>query len=540
MATSADNAKKGQTLYNGIVLPATWPPVQAAVTRNVQPVPYLKNPPAVIPIDVGRQLFVDDFLVQDTTLARTHHQPEYYAGNPVLKPDRPWEVSKRGPIAMPFSDLVAYDPAEKIYKMWYLSAAPAGTCYATSRDGLTWEKPLLDVLPGTNAVHTTKRDSGSVFLDLEAKDPNERYKMILWAFDAGPENLMTYLSADGIHWRGPITRLKGTGDRTTAFYNPFRKVWVFSIRAWWPGEMGRGRFYVETPEFTTPLAGLPQLPWLGADVKDLPYPGYGVTTQLYNHDAAPYESLMIGMFSIWHGDSSARNPKNPPKMVQDFEAGRPKINVVKIGYSRDGYHWYRPDRRPFMNVAEKKGDWNWGNVQSIGGGCLIVGDKLYLYFSGRGGKGFPGNNDHDHGCCVGLAMLRRDGFASMDAGAAGGELTTRPVTFKGKHLFVNVDCPGGKLSAEVIGPDNKPLPGFTLADCTPVTGDTTCRQITWKGGDDLSKFAGQPVRFRFQLAGGGKLYAFWVSPEKTGASHGYVAAGGPGFTGPTDTVGAVK
>jgi hypothetical protein len=35
----------------------------------------------------------------------------------------------------------------------------------------------------------------------------------------------------------------------------------------------------------------------------------------------------------------------------------------------------------------------------------------------------------------------------------------------------------------------------------------------------------------------GKLYAFWVSPDASGASRGYVAAGGPGFTGPTDTVG---
>jgi hypothetical protein len=36
------------------------------------------------------------------------------------------------------------------------------------------------------------------------------------------------------------------------------------------------------------------------------------------------------------------------------------------------------------------------------------------------------------------------------------------------------------------------------------------------------------VRFRFTLTNG-KLYAFWVSPETTGASHGYVAAGGPGI-----------
>ena len=45
------------------------------------------------------------------------------------------------------------------------------------------------------------------------------------------------------------------------------------------------------------------------------------------------------------------------------------------------------------------------------------------------------------------------------------------------------------------------------------------------------------VRFRFHLRNG-ELYAFWVSPEASGASHGYVAAGGPGFTGMTDTVGA--
>ena len=55
-------------------------------------------------------------------------------------------------------------------------------------------------------------------------------------------------------------------------------------------------------------------------------------------------------------------------------------------------------------------------------------------------------------------------------------------------------------------------------------------------GDWFSRLAGQPVRFRFHLTNG-RLYAFWVSPAATGASHGYVAAGGPGFLGPTDTLG---
>ena len=59
----------------------------------------------------------------------------------------------------------------------------------------------------------------------------------------------------------------------------------------------------------------------------------------------------------------------------------------------------------------------------------------------------------------------------------------------------------------------------------------------WKGADDLSALRGRAVHFRFVLRDA-SLYAFWVSPETSGASHGYVAAGGPGFTGPTDTVGA--
>ena len=61
-------------------------------------------------------------------------------------------------------------------------------------------------------------------------------------------------------------------------------------------------------------------------------------------------------------------------------------------------------------------------------------------------------------------------------------------------------------------------------------------EMAWHGGKDLSELAGQPVRFRFRLTDG-SLYAFWVSLEKSGESHGYVGSGGPGFTGPTDTLG---
>ncbi len=47
---------------------------------------------------------------------------------------------------------------------------------------------------------------------------------------------------------------------------------------------------------------------------------------------------------------------------------------------------------------------------------------------------------------------------------------------------------------------------------------------------------GKPVRFCFTLRDG-SLYAFWVSQNATGRSDGYVAGGGPGFIGMTDTLG---
>jgi hypothetical protein len=164
----------------------------------------------------------------------------------------------------------------------------------------------------------------------------------------------------------------------------------------------------------------------------------------------------------------------------------------------------------------------------------MVGDKLYFYVSGRAGVEGSGASGV---CSTGLATLRRDGFASMDADAAGGTLTTRPVTFRGKHLFVNADTAGGALRVEVLDKDGQAINPFTRSQCTPVRADKTLQPVKWGRKMDLSALAGKPVRFRFHLQGG-RLYSFWVSPERSGASYGYVAAGGPGFTGPTDTIGA--
>src|SRR5262249_51981086 len=157
----------------------------------------------------------------------------------------------------------------------------------------------------------------------------------------------------------------------------------------------------------------------------------------------------------------------------------------------DGFHWHRPDRRAFYGVSEKAGEWNWGNVQSAGGCCLVVGDELYFYHSGRAGS--PGEGiTRDGGGSTGLMILRRDGFASMDAGEEGGTLTTRTIQFTGKHLFVNAAAKSGELSVEVLNERGEPLKAYTKSDCVPVGEDKTKQLVTWKNAD-LSIVAGKPL-----------------------------------------------
>ena len=55
------------------------------------------------------------------------------------------------------------------------------------------------------------------------------------------------------------------------------------------------------------------------------------------------------------------------------------------------------------------------------------------------------------------------------------------------------------MRVEIQKPDGQPVPGFALADCQEVFGDDLQRTVTWKGGADVSKLAGQPVRLRFAL-----------------------------------------
>lgn len=515
-------------LSNGIRLPKEWPPRYGAInTRTSMPVPYLQNPPAVIPVNTGRQLFVDSFLIASTNLTFRNHQPVYYRNNPVLEPGKEWEFNKNGPYAAPFSDGVWYDETAKKFRMWYLTGAgpeKAGlrTAYAESDDGIKWVKPALDILPETNLVDTTNRDAATIWMDKAESDPAKKYKMFL--VQVTKDNLWPMVlrySADGIHWNKTVAQSGGMLDRSTVFYNPFLSKWVLSMKAKTP--VGRSREYLEHSDekMLVSLAHkvLPDVndanivPWFGADSLEPRNPSYpAILPQIYNHDAIAYESLLLGYFVVWQG------PENDVTAKLDIQ----KRNEVLIGYSRDGFHWSRPSYQPFMGVNPTDGAWNWGNMQSVAGVPIIKGDSLYFYASGRRLSKYS----WDSYSSVGLATLRRDGFVSMHTSGEG-FLTTRNVVFDGNYFFVNADVKG-ELRVELLDANGKPIPGYTKGECKPMKANSTKQLIQWKNRPDVAGLKNKQVKIKFYLTDG-DLYSFWISPWKTGESRGYTSGGGPGL-----------
>jgi hypothetical protein len=524
-APLAAQSRRQEVLYNGVALPHPWPPRRVPPTGDVERPLYLASPPAVIDISVGRQLFVDDFLIEESSLYRAFHRASYHPANPVLRPEREWErrdpraINTKLPpnsSAMPFSDGVFFDPEDGLFKLWYMAGYQQATALAISRDGVVWQRPSLPVVAGTNIVAVHHRDSSTVWLDHEAASRQSRYKMATFVFEDAAMHLSE--SADGIRWRragitGPCA------DRSTFFRNPFRNTWVFSLRADDDTGVRRYRRYFESASFadTTWSAGDP-VSWVGADHNDLRRPDLQTQPELYNLDAVGYESLMLGLFTIFRGEQSNRE----------------KPNDICLAFSRDGFHWDRSTREAFLTVSETPGAWNWANVQSAGGGCLIVGDRLYFYVSGR--AGIPGT-DLPGECSTGLATLRRDGFASLSdqwpAGVprrVGGDrsaVTTRPLRFTGARLFVNAEA-DDEVRVELLDRAGHPIPGYTAADCVPVRGDSTRHAVTWRSHAGLDSLQGQVIRVRFALSRS-RLYAFWIADTAAGHSRGYVAAGGPGF-----------
>lgn len=490
----------------------------------------------------GRQLFVDDFLIEMTNLTRVWHHPVLFLDNPIFIPETKEELDDGYcPMAAPFNDGVWYDDKDHLYKMWYMAGWFHTTALAVSEDGIHWKRPMLDVVPGTNLVWPMKksyeRDGSLVWIDKHTKNKSERYKMYQFFRYRSAEGLEReqcglHVSADGVHWSKP-TLCVTLGDNSSFFFDPFREKWVLSDRRNEPLQnpdfpIGlRTRYWHESDTFLDlgVFDSDEEIPWLrcdGEDKADDVWPGQ--IPALYDVNAVPYESLMVGLFGIFRG------PENHVAQAH----GVPKTVDLEVGFSRDGFHFSRPERKPFLKASREEGDWMRGYLHASGGCFVVLKDKIRCYFTAfsgvspklHGSETAPGigrsRNAMYAGASVGLAELRRDGFCSMEG--TGSLVTKKMVLPKGK-LWLNAH---GLVKVEILDSETKKV----LSESLPFKGDSTASKVVWKTGG-LGHIEGSVVTLRFNLEDAA-LFAFWFSQKENGASGGYVAAGSQDYPGEID------
>jgi len=496
----------------------------------------------VLALGTRKALLFDDALVAQKAGFALELQPAERVGGPVLRPDQPWEV---GGICGDSNVSVVEDGGR--YMMWYVLAVgppESGTppvltpseaegmdpkvladirdrtrfalCYATSDDGVHWDKPQLDLVTyggsSRNNMVMMGRMGGTVFKD-ERAEPDEQLKLITGGgprlpHDQPADGLPTKdiyhaiyggASADGIHWRMSAEPIVPWYTDTTnvAYWDDRIGKYVAFVR-WNEGMVYRdgrtislksGRFgyraigRTESEDFwhfPAPVKVLEPTP------EELADPDARV--EYYNTAAAKYPFADDSYFLF----------------ISDFYWPEPDTLDVTLATSRDGIHYTRVPGT-FLGLG-KSGEFD-SKCIYMATGMVRHGDDLFMYYAGY---------DHRHGDfytrgpasgAIGRVRVGLDRFVAQQADAADGQLVTVSLTFQGRRLEVNADVgAGGFLKAELLDASGAPIPGHTQDEADALDGDGVVMTLTWDGRDDVSALRDTPVQIRF-VGRHVKLYA---------------------------------
>ncbi len=469
------------------------------------------------PIDIGSrlELFVDDYLV-----ARLHGA-ERVLQHPVpqevsMQFDRPWEGNTCGHVTV-FQD-------GDVYRMYYrgsgrfydgengASTHENVTCYAESTDGINWTRPSLDIVEfegsKDNNIILEKYRAGnfSPFIDPNPEAPAEaKYKAV--ALEKMWEGLFPYKSGDGIHWSlmSDETVIKdGAFDSPNlAFWDPVREEYREYHRdfrddgePWQGNHTGRDIKTSASKDFLN----WPDPVW----IKYSP----GRVSELYTNGVQPYyraPHIFLGFPTRYSDRGWTESTKALPQLdhrkVRAKNSQREGTAVTDGMFmsSRDGYGfdiWPESFVRPGLKL---KDNWFYGDGYQNKG---IVETKSTIEGAASELSVYVTEANHQ---IHGVSRLRRhtlriDGFVSVNAKMAGGELLTKPLVFKGKELVLNFSTgAAGSIQVELQDEGGHQIDGFGLDDCHEVWGDDLSRTVKWGETTDVSPLAGQPVRLRFLL-----------------------------------------
>ena len=418
-------------------------------------------------------LLLDDRIIDQAVNAKlVFGKVEKSSANPLFSEDRPWE-----PRGDNYYCNVIYDKQENLYKCWYNPFVISeldektphderknvtwkvsqerryGLCYATSSDGIKWDKRnlgLIDYRGSTeNNIVMYDVNGPGIIKDLAEADPQRRYKMIGTIGGNGPHHV--WYSSDGLRWGQPeiFEQIGGRADtRNNLTWIPEREEWMLISRVnFTPRDIGRSaskdlRDWTPITQVIVPEKGTP-------DFHDMP--------------SFLYENIYLGLIGVF-----------------DTVADR---QWIELAWSPDSIKWHRLlPGTPFIANGEK-GAYDWGCI--FADQPILNESEIRIYYSAGNGQF---HNWRDAFVC--LAVIGRDRWAGYQSNQEkAGKILTRPDTCKGNKLAVTADALGGSILCAAY--DSR---GKKIAELATIDTDVTNKVIA-----DVSKYKGQKLRLGFEL-----------------------------------------
>lgn len=492
-----------------------------------------------------KYLFIDDHDIEAIdNLARKLHQPEKFANNVVVRPENRWENA-----GIQIRTTPIWLPDEGIFKMIYLTSAegkdadagvtvdmtgaPQGmesyACYATSTDGINWEKPTLGLhdypMPTWRGTPIGKENNilpsaqgllqGPIY-DPHDPDPRRRFKGLRY----GGGGLRSMASADFLHWEVLDIPSLPTGDESHLTYDADKRLFIAAVKR--RGPYGRSWHLITSPDFEQ---------WqehgliFHADQEDQEIgnsrlqrffddPAYlkpifnrpeEWRTDVYNFPIFPYEGLYLAT-PVMHHWSGKHSP-----LYENVDSRK----SVELASSRDLRHWQRvANRVPFLEQSPVGDGSAYDTGQTLITNTPVVrNNELWFYYLGFRYRchtiAETLRRSYLDSSALAVARLRMDGFVSLKGGLEWGSVLTKPIEVTGASLHLNTDSWRGTVLVEVIdAATGQPIPGYTRDASRPAVINSIDASVRWQSKADLADLLGKTVRLRFHLWQA-ELYAFW-------------------------------
>ena len=466
-----------------------------------------KKEPTSNAVSRDRYLLLDSRIIDSTANAKLAlGSVKKHTANPLFVADKPWE-----PRYDNMYPNVIFDAEEQLYKCWYcpfivderttmtppakrnpnstqyMSAKPnkrdEAILYATSKDGIHWEKPELGLVEfggnKRNNIVVRGPSGAGVYKDLHENNPARRYKAF-YAAQVGYMQLIRF-SPDGLNW-GPEIRCPEIAIQSDCHAN---MVWSPELQKY----VGIVRHYDRFPVVgNRKIARTESADGLKWTRSELIIEG---TPKNQMHDMVIFRAggVFLGLLGVMDYPS-----------VKSMEGVRQQI---ELAWSPDSYTWHRilPGKPLIANTSAKTKEYgtmpyDWGAM--FPSQPVFRENEVQIFYGASDWYFFDWRKSG-----LALATLRPDGWAGFEPSDAANHaiVTTTSIDCSRGQLRVSVDVhSGGWLKVTALDETGKQQ--ATSRTITRTGSDTV---IDWSGDFDLQK--AKVIRLKFEFAKA-KLYSF--------------------------------